>query len=136
MSQVPRLEASFQRTKGKYHSANLVKAQAEITTISKARDLIRTLYLNEVKSPEERHSVENHLSVLLDRLCIMGLQSIPTALEIKNLREWSQTTAPAEISRLRNYMKQRKETMDQQEREHQRKLFCDPRNRGKWYDHI
>jgi hypothetical protein len=36
--------------KGKYQSSDMVRAQAEITTISKARDLIRTLYMDEVRS--------------------------------------------------------------------------------------
>ena len=75
--------------KGKYHSSDLIKSQAEINTISGARDLIRTLYMNEVNTPEERRLVEDHLSVLLDRLCVMGLSSIPRSLEINQLHEWS-----------------------------------------------
>ena len=122
--------------KGKYQSSDMVKSQAKINTISKARDLIRTLFLDEVRSPEDRKSVEDHLSVLLDRLCIMGVQSLPLSLDIHSLHQWSQSTAPEEISCLRNYMKARKCTMDQQETEHRRKLFLDPKKRGKWYDHV
>ena len=88
--------------KGKYHSSDLVKAQAEINTISKARDLIRTLYLNEVNTQEERRMVEDHLTVLLDRLCVMGLRSVPRSLELKQLHEWSELNAPADIIEIRD----------------------------------
>jgi len=75
--------------KRKYQSHDLIKAQAEITTISKARDLIRTLSREEFRSPMERQRIELHLSVLLDRLVRMGLNSIPRSLDIKSLSEWS-----------------------------------------------
>ena len=76
--------------KGKYQSSDMVRTQAKINTILKAKDLIRKLYLNEVRSQEERKSVEDHLSVLLDRLCVMGLQSLPLALDVTSLHNWSQ----------------------------------------------
>ena len=122
--------------KGKYRSSDLIKAQAEITTISKARDLIRTLYLDETKSPEDRRLVENHLSVLLDRLCAMGLTSVPKSLDIKNLHEWSETKAPGDIVNIRSYMEKRKCTMDLLEKERQRKIFLDPKKRGHWFESV
>ena len=63
------------------------KTKVEITTISTARDLIRTLFFREVKSENESKEVENHLSVLLDRLCRMGLSSIPRSLDLETLQE-------------------------------------------------
>jgi len=122
--------------KGKYHSSDLIKSQAEINTISGARDLIRTLYMNEVNTPEERRLVEDHLSVLLDRLCVMGLSSIPRSLEINQLHEWSQMKAPLDIINIKNYMEKRKCTMDLLEKERQRKLFLDPKKRGRWFEQV
>jgi len=117
--------------KGKYHSA---KSQAEINTISEARDLIRTLFMDEINTLEERRLVEDHLSVLLDRLCVMGLNSIPKSLDINQLHEWSQLKAPEEIINIKNYMEKRKCTMDLLEKERQRKLFLDPKKRGRWFE--
>ena len=122
--------------KGKYHSSDLVKAQAEINTISKARDLIRTLYLNEVNTQEEKRLVEDHLTVLLDRLCVMGLRSIPRSLDLDRLHEWSELKAPTDILDIRAYMEQRRWTMDLAEKERQRKLFLNPKNRGRWFERV
>ena len=91
--------------------------------------------MDEVNSIEERHLVEEHLSVLLDRLCKMGLSSIPRSLDIKHLHQWSQIEAPADITNIRTYMEKRKCTMDQVEKDRQRKLFLDPKKRGRWFEY-
>src|SRR5690348_15006499 len=47
--------------KGKFRSKEVAKATAEITTLQKARDLIRTLCLNEWNSVEEKLEIHSHL---------------------------------------------------------------------------
>lgn len=54
--------------KGKFQSLELVKCQAEKSTIIKAQGLIRTLYLNEVNSECEWDEIQRHLTALFDRL--------------------------------------------------------------------
>ena len=120
--------------KGKYQSLDIVKSQAEITTISKASDLIRTLFFNEVTNEDDRKSVERHLSVLLDRLCRMGLRSIPRSLDIASLHEWSQVQAPFDLENLRRYMEKRKNTLEAQAHQVSQELFLDPKKRGLWFE--
>ena len=122
--------------KRKYESFDLIKTQAEINTIEKARDLIRTLYLNEVTSLENRLSLENHLSTLLVRLCRMGLHSVPLQHDLKSLHEWSQSTAKADIENLRRYMESQKSDMDAIEKRRQNEMFLNPQKRGQWFDRI
>jgi exonuclease III len=69
--------------KGKYESLDISKTKAQISTIRNARDLIRTLYLDEVKSDLHRKETTVHLQVLLDRLCRMGT-NIPHHLRSGN----------------------------------------------------
>jgi hypothetical protein len=123
--------------KRRYQSLDLTRAQAEITTISKARDLVRTLTQKEYRSSEERQRVENHLSVLLDRLIRMGLNSVPPlSSDLKALNEWSQMTAHLEILNIKEYIRMRRCDMDSMEKDRQRKLFLNPRTRGKWHEHV
>ena len=118
--------------KGKYQSL----ARAEITTIEKARDLIRRLYLDEFKSQEDRVSTENHLSTLLDRLCRMGLNSVPRVLSLDALHKWAEVDAPMDLETLRWYIQVRKETMAEESKQKSRKQFLDPKKRGKWFERI
>jgi len=122
--------------KGKFQSVDLVKCQAEINTINKARDLIRTLAMNEVRDKKDRDEVQNHLNVLLDRLVHMGLSSVPRSLEIDILQEWSQSLALLDLESLRDYMEVQKETLTLRDKEKSKKMFLDPKKRGKWLDLI
>ena len=85
--------------KGKYESFEVTKAKAEISTIIKARNLIRALYLNEHQSAQHKRETEVHLQVLLDRLVRMG-HCIPTSLGIHSLHEWSECLAPYHIQNI------------------------------------
>ena len=115
--------------KRKYESFDMIKTQAEINTIEKTRDLIRTLYLDEVTSMENRQSLENHLSTLLDRLIRMGLHSVPLQHDLKSLHEWSQSTAKADIESLRKYMESQKSDMDAAEKQRQNEMFLNPKKK-------
>ena len=90
--------------KGKHSSVESKKIQAEISTIENARNLIRTLWLNEVSSDDETDEVKTHLAVLLDRLCRMGLNSVPRQLDLDSLHEWSEVEAPVDLVSLRRLM--------------------------------
>jgi hypothetical protein len=79
--------------KSKHCTLEAKKIQAEISTIENARNLIRTLWLKETSSPDEESEVKTHLSVLLDRLCRMGLNSVPRDLTLASLHEWSEVDA-------------------------------------------
>jgi hypothetical protein len=122
--------------KGRYESLEVVKSKAEIKTIMEARDLIRTLYFNEYETIESKKEIETHLHVLLDRLCRMGLASVPRELDIESLHEWSESLAPFDINNIRSYIEVRKEDMMSIEKKEQARLFCDPRKRGKWLERI
>ena len=118
--------------KGKYENLEISKAKAEVTTISKARDLIRRLYLREVASERDREETEIHLKVCLDRLCRMGLASVPSSFNLQSLHEWSEMVAPFDISNILSYIKSRKEDLRSKEIDQTRKLFLDPKKRGLW----
>jgi hypothetical protein len=119
--------------KGKYQSNEIIKARAEITTIAKARDLIRSLYLEEFRSEESRKETDDHLRVLLDRLCRMGL-SIPVSSDLKNLHEWSETWAPFHIKNISAYISGRKKDMLSIEKRKNREMFLDCKKRGVWLE--
>ena len=121
--------------KGKFETSDIVRSQAEISTITKARDLIRTLWLNEVHL-DQRTQIEAHLVVLLDRLVAMGLTSVLRTLDIVVLHEWGESVALTNIQTLRNYIRQRKADLISIERLETRRLFLDPKKRGQWLDHI
>ena len=63
--------------KGKFQMKTVTLATAELTTIQKARDLIRALFLQELSSEVEEEQVRSHLKILLDRLCRMVSQRFP-----------------------------------------------------------
>jgi len=44
--------------------------------------------------------------------------------------------APLDIINIKNYMEKRKCTMDLLEKERQRKLFLDPKKRGRWFERV
>ena len=115
--------------KGKFETPDLVRYQAEISTISKARDLIHALSQNEVH-PEQRANTEVHLSVLLDRLVIMGLSSVPRSLEIKLLCEWADTSALSDIESLKKYIRHRKMDLESLESIESHRLFMNAKNVG------
>ena len=121
--------------KGKYQSLDVTKAKAEITTIAKARDLIRKLYLDEVRSDQERNETWVHLQVLLDRLCRMDLP-IPTSFTIPSLHEWSESWAPFHIQNISNYLRSRKEDMISEEKRKCQELFLNPTSRGRWFQRL
>ena len=86
--------------KGKFRSKDITKATAEITTLQKARDLIRTLFLDECNSGEKEENYF-HLKILLDRLVRMGVSTIPRSMDIPNLHQWSESYAPLHIQTLK-----------------------------------
>src|SRR4051794_20488896 len=47
----------------------------------KARDLIRTLQLQEFRTPQEKTELETYLKVCFDRLLRLGLSSIPSSFD-------------------------------------------------------
>ena len=122
--------------KGRFESLEFNKVRAEIGTIKKARDLIRSLFLDEVLSSLDRRHREEHLKVCLDRLVRLGLNSVPTSLDINLLFRWSESSALADIENLTGYIKSRKEDLLSQEKTSRQDLFLDPKMRGKWLERV
>lgn len=122
--------------KGKFQSVQLAKSKAELTTISKARDLIRKLYLDEFQSVNEKENTITYLRVCFDRLLKLGLTSIPRSLESKELIQWSESTALADMEQIKQFIQTRKEDMVSKDKERKRKLFLDPKIRGRWLAEI
>ena len=91
--------------KGKFESVEINKGKAEISTIRKARDLIRAIAWNEFRSPQELSYIKEHLTVCLDRLVRMGLNSVPSPSDLVALAKWSDTTALSDIEQATNYIK-------------------------------
>jgi len=119
--------------KGKFQSHQISRATAEISTISKARDLIRELSLEEYRSEKERKEIESHLNVCLDRLIILGLPTIPSNLGLQFLNTWSEGEALRDIKRAKTFICAQKEDMISKERARKRELFRDPKQRGRWF---
>ena len=119
-------------TKGKYLPTDVCKVKGLITTISKARDLIRTLTLQEFSSSTDEKEVEEHLRVLFERIGRIGLSSVPK-FEKAALLQWSEGSATNEIGYLEKYLRSRKADMVSEEKERLRRLFLDPRKRRLWY---
>jgi hypothetical protein len=119
--------------KGKYQTTEITKARAEITTISKARDLIRSLYFDEFLSDEARSGTTTHLRVLLDRLCRMGLP-IPVASDIASLHEWSESMAPYHIKNISTYLSRQRSDLISIEKQKDRETFLDCKRRGAWLE--
>ena len=122
--------------KGKFQSQEITRAKAEITTLQKARDLIRTLLLQETSSEIEKERVCGHLKTLLDRLCRMGLTTVPRSLEPQALHQWSESFVPVHLENLKTYLKSQKEDLESKEKTDRLKWFLDPKKRGKWLDNI
>jgi hypothetical protein len=122
--------------KGKFESVEIIKGKAEISTIRKARDLIRAIAWNEFRSPQELSYIKEHLTVCLDRLVRMGLNSVPSPSDLVALVKWSDTTALSDIEQATNYIKARKEDLISQEKQHRKFLFLDPKKRRLWLDSV
>ena len=118
--------------KGKYLPNDVCRIKGLISTINKARDLIRSLLLNELNSSDEVQETTDYLRVLFDRMLRMGLYTIPS-MEKRDLEQWSQVTADHELECLKRYIEKRKANMVSQEREASRKLFLNPRKRKIWF---
>src|ERR1044071_3289742 len=95
--------------KGKFETDILKKTTAQVSTLSKARDLIRSLSQTEFRSEQEKRELEEYLKVCLDRLVRLGVNSIPTTLNIRVLVEWSESAAIREIGAAQKYIADRKE---------------------------
>jgi hypothetical protein len=108
--------------KGKFQMKTVVLATAEITTIQKARDLIRTLCLREASEEKQARS---HLEVLLDRLCRMGLSTVPRSLELSELHQWAETYAPFRLKQLKADIRAQNEDARTKERKERLKWFLD-----------
>ena len=116
--------------KGKFETVEITRAKAEVTTISKARDLIRRLYLGEVVSEQDKTDTELYLRVCLDRLCRMGLSSLPHSSDLLSLHEWSETVAPFDIKNIVDYVRSQKQDLRSKAKIESRNLFMDPTKRG------
>src|SRR5690242_9840605 len=99
----------------------------------RARDLIRTLAIEEFKTSQERQDVQHHLEILFERLIRMGFYSVPHSRKLKMLVEWSESQAIREIHFLEQYLRKRNLDMLAQERNLSRNIFLDPKKRGIWF---
>jgi len=122
--------------KGPFESLEFSKAKAEISTIQKARDLVRSLFWKEFKNEQERKDIESYLQVCLDRLIRLGNNTIPISLDPTSMWTWSESTALSEIEAITTYLKSRKLDLQSQEKIARRNMFLDPKKRGKWLEHI
>ncbi len=116
--------------KGRFESLDINKAKAEISTINKARDLIRSLAWEEFKTRQDKTDSEEYLKVCL------GNTSIPPSLDTISLSNWAETTALKEIENITLYIKSRRQDFVSQEKVARQKLFLDPKERGKWLEKI
>src|SRR6185503_8968571 len=123
-------------SKGKYLPSDVVRAQAEITTLCKARDLIRTLIFSECKSEHEKGEVMEHLRILLDRLVVFGIAGIPRTFDLESLGEWAETNALVNTQSLKKYVSSRKLDLVSLEKLESQKKFMNPKKRGEWLDRV
>jgi hypothetical protein len=119
--------------KGKFETDILKKTTAQVSTLSKARDLIRSLSQTEFRSEQEKRELEEYLKVCLDRLVRLGVNSIPTTLNIRVLVEWSESAAIREIGAAQKYIADRKEDIVSLDKLRRKQMFLDPKRRGEWF---
>lgn len=110
------------------------KLTAEIRTIHQARNIIRSLFFDEVKK-EDVPARKEFLDYLLDRLVRMDLASVPTSNDIKILYEWSEKEALEDLAKLEEYAQVRKKDLIFQERQKMNKMFKTPKLHGKWLEY-
>ena len=114
--------------KGQFQNSGITKARAEISTITKARDLIRALRLQEFRTPQEKSALETYLKVCFDRLLRLGLTSIPTSFDIDTLALWSEQVAVMDILQIEHFIKSQKEDLVSKSKEHNYTYLRIPRN--------